>query len=67
MLKKKTSALAQTVIFTVFMLALIIFVYQLPCSFTRGSQEGTFCALCFIAGDDTITTDTPGEHKLKEV
>ena len=38
-----------------------------PCSFTRGSQEGTFCALCFIAGDDTITTDTPGEHKLKEV
>ena len=38
-----------------------------PCSFTRGSQEGTFCALCFIAGDDTITTDTPREHKLKEV
>jgi len=23
--------------------------------------------LCFITGDDTITTDTPGEHKLKEV
>jgi hypothetical protein len=30
-------------------------------------QEGTFCALCFIAADDTITTDTPREHKLKEV
>ena len=30
-------------------------------------QEGTFCALCFIAADDTITPDTPREHKLKEV
>ena len=30
-------------------------------------QEGTFCALCFIAADDTMTPDTPREHKLKEV
>ena len=30
-------------------------------------QEGTFCALCFIAKDDTLTTDTPREHKQKEV